>query len=63
MERLDACARGSNMKWLDPPFFNYIIMTLYFVNVLHHATELKWFGICYWLSALAITATITFLKP
>lgn len=51
------------MKWLDPPFFNYVIMTLYAINVLHHAAYFKAFGVCYWLSTLAITATVTFLRP
>jgi len=44
----------------DPKLFNYLIMSLYLVN------SIQWFfrgnhaDGCYWLSALAITATVTF---
>jgi hypothetical protein len=50
------------MKTLaDPKIFNYVIMVLYFLNALRWAYEGKWADVCYWLSALAITATVTFL--
>lgn len=44
----------------DPRAFNFLIMALYFLNAC------RWFAAgsiadcCYWLSALAITATVTF---
>lgn len=46
---------------LDPKVFNYVVMVLYFLNVLRWAYERKIADVCYWLSALAITATVTFL--
>ena len=46
---------------LDPKVFNYIIMTLYLLNAARWAVERKPADVCYWLSALAITATVTFL--
>ncbi len=46
---------------LDPKLFNYIIMALYLANSLRWAYERKLADTCYWLSALAITATVTFL--
>jgi len=51
------------VTWLNPPLFNYVILALYMINVVHHLWHLRWFGVCYWLSAAAITATVTFLKP
>lgn len=46
---------------LDPKLFNYIIMTMYGLNAGRWAIEGKVADCCYWLSALAITATVTFL--
>ena len=46
---------------LDPRLFNYAILTLYMLNVARWAVERKWADVCYWLSAAAITATVTFL--
>lgn len=46
---------------LDPKIFNYLIMTLYLLNALRWAIAKKPADVCYWLSALAITATVTFL--
>lgn len=44
----------------DPRIFNFVIMGLYVLN----AGRWAWHGsvadTCYWLSALAITATVTF---
>ncbi len=48
---------------LDPKIFNYVIMCMYALNVGRWVIEKNAFGACYWLSALAITATVTFLKP
>lgn len=44
---------------LDPRAFNYLIMVLYALNAVRWAFEGKWADTCYWLSALAITATVT----
>lgn len=44
----------------NPKTFNYIIMTLYVINAgwwLFHGSKADMF---YWLSAFAITATVTF---
>jgi len=46
---------------LDPKVFNYIIMVLYALNAIRWGIDGKINGVCYWLSALAITATVTFL--
>lgn len=49
------------MKWLaDPKIFNYLIMSLYFASAVRWCICHKWADMCYWLSALAITATVTF---
>lgn len=44
----------------DPRLFNFIIMALYAGTAGWWALHGKWADTCYWLSALAITATITF---
>lgn len=44
----------------DPRVFSYIIMALYLLNALRWAYERKPADVCYWLSAMAITATVTF---
>lgn len=50
------------MKFLlDPKIFNYVIMSLYLLNALRWGIEKKPADVCYWLCALAITATVTFL--
>lgn len=46
---------------LDPKFFNYLILTLYGLNAVRWAFAGKIADVCYWLSAFAITATVTFL--
>ena len=49
------------VSWLlEPRIFNFLIMGLYAVNALRWAMDGKWADACYWLSALAITATVTF---
>ena len=45
----------------DPKLFNYIIMVLYACSAVRHACARSIGDCCYWLSALAITATVTFL--
>ncbi len=45
---------------LDPRAFNFLIMTLYMLNALRWAVAGNTADVCYWLSALAITATVTF---
>jgi hypothetical protein len=44
----------------DPRVFNFVIMSLYLLNAIHWAWHQKFADACYWLSALAITATVTF---
>jgi hypothetical protein len=44
----------------DPRIFNYIIMALYLMNAIRWAFHGGWADVSYWLSALAITATVTF---
>ena len=46
--------------WSDPKVMNYCIMGLYITNVFVWAFHKKWADCFYWLSALAITATVTF---
>ncbi len=49
------------MTWLfDPKVFNYLIMSLYCLNSGRWALYGSWPDVCYWLSAFAITATVTF---
>lgn len=45
--------------FLDPRIFNYVIMGLYLTNAVRWAYARRWADVCYWLSALAITATVT----
>jgi hypothetical protein len=47
---------------LDPKVFNYVIMVLYTVNAARWAYQRSAGDTAYWLSALAITASVTFLK-
>jgi len=44
---------------LDPKVFNYLIMGLYGLNAARWAIAGRYADTCYWLSALAITATVT----
>ena len=44
----------------DHKAFNYLIMVLYFMNATRWAFAGNYADVCYWLSALAITATVTF---
>lgn len=46
---------------MDPKLFNYLIMVLYAMNAVRWAFAKSLADVCYWLSALAITATVTFL--
>lgn len=49
------------MKFLlDPKLFNYLIILMYSLNAIRWAIEGKGADVCYWLSALAITLTVTF---
>lgn len=45
---------------LDPRVFNFVILTLYALNAVRWAVYGSWADVCYWLSAFAITATVTF---
>jgi hypothetical protein len=44
---------------LNPMVFNYTILTLYALNAMRWGVSGKWADMCYWLSAFAITATVT----
>lgn len=46
---------------LDPKVFNYVIMTLYALNICRWAYERRLADVSYWFFALGITATVTFL--
>lgn len=46
---------------LDPKVFNYVILTLYALNAWRWAWHGSVADVCYWISAFAITATVTFL--
>jgi hypothetical protein len=48
---------------LDKHVFNYVIMILYLLNAIRWAYAGNIADVCYWLSALCITATVTFLYP
>jgi hypothetical protein len=48
------------MVWFfDPKLFNYAIMCMYTMNAGWWAFHGRYADTCYWLSALAITATVT----
>lgn len=48
------------MTWLlDPKLFNYVIMSLYVLNSLRWAVYGSWGDAAYWISAFAITASVT----
>ncbi len=44
----------------DPRAFNFLIMALYALSATRWAIAGRYADMCYWLSALAITATVTF---
>lgn len=44
----------------DPRLFNFVIMLLYALNAGRWAYQGSWADVCYWVSALGITATVTF---
>ncbi len=44
---------------LDPKIFNYLIMSLYVLTAGRWALSGSWADVSYWLSAFAITATVT----
>lgn len=43
----------------DPRMFNYVIMALYAGNSTRWALYGSWGDACYWMSALAITMSVT----
>lgn len=55
--------RGGSMFDLvmSPKVFNYLIMVMYGLNIARWAAHGSLKDVCYWLSALAITATVTFM--
>lgn len=44
----------------DPRLMNYVIMGLYTISALWWLAHLSLPDFCYWVSAFAITATVTF---
>lgn len=44
---------------ITPKLFNYIIMALYAMSAIWWGVHGKWVDVAYWLSALSITATVT----
>lgn len=44
----------------DPKAFNYLIMALYLLNAVRWGFAGSVADVFYWISALAITATVTF---
>lgn len=44
----------------DPRIFNFVIMALYACNIARWAVYGNYWTAFYWLSALGITATVTF---
>lgn len=44
----------------DPRLFNFVIMAIYAASAVRWACAGRWADCCYWLSALAITMTVTF---
>lgn len=49
------------IEWFfsQPRLFNYVIMGMYVINSAWWASHGKWADVCYWMSAAAITATVT----
>ena len=45
---------------MQPRIFNIIIMALYLINAGWWGWHGKWADVSYWLSAFAITATVTY---
>lgn len=45
---------------LDPRLFNYLILSLYAINIIRWAFERDYFNVWYWASAFSITACVTF---
>jgi hypothetical protein len=43
----------------DPRIFNYVIMALYVLNAVRWSIHRSWADAAYWISAWAITATVT----
>jgi hypothetical protein len=57
----DSAVRVPSMKiLLDPRLFNFVILGLYALNVIRWAIARSWPDVFYWLSAIGITATVTF---
>ena len=45
---------------MQPKIFNVVIMSLYLINAGWWGWHGKWADVSYWLSAFAITATVTY---
>jgi hypothetical protein len=44
----------------DPRIFNFVIIALYALSAIRWGVALRWADMFYWLSAMAITLTVTF---
>lgn len=44
----------------DPRLFNYLILSLYAINIVRWSFERSFFNVWYWASAFSITACVTF---
>ena len=45
----------------DPLVFNYVIMSLYAANVVNYFCRGRYGDMLYWLAALSITASVTWM--
>jgi hypothetical protein len=50
---------GEMVSLFDPKIFNYVIMVLYVLNSARWAVHGSWGDAAYWVSAFAITASVT----
>lgn len=48
--------------WKDPHAFQYIIIFLYLCNALRLGWEGRWAEVLYWLSAMSITISVTWMN-
>lgn len=46
--------------WQEPRVMNFVILTLYSVNVVWWAVHKYWWDALYWFAALLITTVVTF---
>ena len=53
---------GISVFWLpaSPKLMNYCILVVYSITAIWWWNNGSWADVCYWISAAAITATVTF---